>query len=180
MRRLQVFGLKAAATKAHQALEHEHHEHVAGRGAHRRADVVERRCGPREVGHVAAADEKDAARTALLGEETTERVDKTLAALRREVKLYFHLYALCTGRSHNARAPPRAPSRAAPRHLERVRALGGVVGRDPHADVLLLRGAAGGAVVRRGVLPLVPREGLERGRVRLVRVRVRVSLRVSS
>ena len=82
--------------------------------------------------------------------------------------MYFHLYALCTGRSHNARAPPRAQSRTAPRHIERVSALGGVVGRDPHADVILLRGPAGGAVVRRGVLPLVPREGLERGRVRLV------------
>ena len=57
MRSLQVFGLKATATKAHQALEHEHHEHVAGRGAHRRADVVERRCGPREVGHGADAAE---------------------------------------------------------------------------------------------------------------------------
>ena len=57
MRSLQVFGLKAAATKAHQALEHEHHEHIAGCGAHRRADVVERRCGPREVGHVAGPAE---------------------------------------------------------------------------------------------------------------------------
>ena len=57
VRSLQVFGLKAAATKAHQALEHEHHEHVAGCGAHRRADVVERRCGPREVGHVAGPAE---------------------------------------------------------------------------------------------------------------------------
>ena len=95
--------------------------------------------------------------------------DKTPAALRkRKVKLHLHLYELCTGRSHNARAPPRAQSGAAPRHIERVSALGGVVGRDPHADVIVLRGPAGGAVVRRGVLPLVPREGLERGRVRLV------------
>ena len=68
MRSLQVFGLKAAATKAHQALEHEHHEHIAGCGAHRRADVVERRCGPREV--VAGPAEhvgRAGARTALLG-----------------------------------------------------------------------------------------------------------------
>ena len=72
VRSLQVFGLKAVATKAHQALEHEHHEHVAGCGAHRRADVVERRCGPREVGHVAGTAEhvELSARTALLGEET--------------------------------------------------------------------------------------------------------------
>ena len=76
-----------------------------------------------------------------------------------------HAYA---GQAPRAVSPPAPVSRAVIRNIERPRALLGVAARDPDADVIVRRRLGRRAMIRYVVLPLVPREGVERVLARFV------------